>query len=183
MRKIKNTLWCISILLIGISCSSNEEKFVMDSPATTLYDDLPNGCDSVEIVSPLNLELSCLTDIKSKDGVTVDAAIFYYAKNKIIVKSTGEETVARLIYPDNTLSKELLIRQVNTRSGVSYVFTVSNEIILEINNGAIKTRGYFQCVDDVSDNMCDGTNGLTSKLLCKACSNCALAAAAVACAF
>ena len=182
-KRIEIIALCLFILLIGISCSQNEEKGFIDTSSTTLYDNLPKGCDSVKIVSPLNSELRYLTDIKSKDGVTADAAIFYYSENKIAVKSVGEKTVARLIYPNNSLSKELLIQEINTRSGVSYVFSVSDQIILEVNNGEIKTRSYFQCVDDVSDNMCDGTNGLTSKLLCKACSTCALAAAAVACMF
>lgn len=177
-------------LVFMISCQNDEFETTAPNKkeiASTIYENLPIGCDSVQILSPSNEIFNNLTHFKG-EGESLAAMVFYYEGcKKVPVLSNGYQTSAKVIQENGIVSKELIVQQLFTRAApVSYLFTVDGEVLFEINSNKTTTRGwdsYINCVDKVSDEMADGTKGTTSKVLTKICSSCAVAAAATICLF
>jgi len=169
----------------------------------TVYEDLPVGCDSVQMISPEN---SIFESATRPDG-ELSASLFYYEDNKIVaVLSNGRVTTSRVFNNNQPISDELtvegIVNETNLESSSidSYTFSVFGKPILTMTknsdgvwtkssdstwdsngpqNGAL--QDFIDCVDRRSEEMCDGTDGSLSRVLCKLCSSCAVAAAATLC--
>lgn len=188
LKNSKKFLFGLILCAIFATCQNKDivdiNSDINNIVQTTLYEDLPVGCDSVQIVLPSN---SIFNSFSYLEG-DLAASIFYYENEKTVaVLSNGTYASARLIRNDGSISDELVLQQMSLRSEeglISYVFTVNGEEILTINsNGDTEMGGYLGCVDDISEQMCDGSQGSASRVLCKICGGCAVVAAALICLF
>ncbi|MDR0682711.1 MAG: hypothetical protein LBG15_12835 [Dysgonamonadaceae bacterium] len=189
------------MLFAAIAFSTCDKSYVQQDDGSsidnivyqTVFEDLPVGCDSVQMISPQN---SIFKSITHPDG-ELSASLFYYSEGKIVaVLSNGRVATAQIFKNNKPASEELTVEEIvsetNLRSSFidSYVFSTSGKVIFTMTKNSDGTwgtntylRSYIGCVDEVSEQMCNGSLGSTARILCKLCSPCAVAAAAVVCLF
>ena len=193
--KKQNLILVLALVAFGFaSCNSSQtlEKECVDNIVyLTVFEDLPYGFDSVQVVSPQN---SIFKSVTHPDG-ELTASLFYYSGGRIVaVLSNGETAISRIFADNRSISEELkvekIIEETNLRSGspISYVFSVSGEVIFTIaeSDDLIwsqnpTTRSWIDCVDRLHEQMCAGDGGSYLRLVCRVSTAVAVTAAAAVC--
>jgi len=200
--KKQNLILVLAFVAFGLaSCNDNlqtlQQECVDNIVYLTVFEDLPYGFDSVQVISPQN---SIFKSVTHPDG-ELTASLFYYSDGRVVaVLSDDETTIARIFKDSEPVSEELkvekIIRETDLRTGSTafYAFTVSGEVVFTIaesddvwsQNPTTRSwwSNYVHCVDRLSDQFCDARiNGAGASLMCKLCGPCAVAAAASICIF
>ena len=180
MKRKKFIILGLALVAFGfVACDNSQtlqKECVDDIIYLTVFEDLPIGCDSVQIVSPQN---SIFKSVMCLDGA-LSAMLFYYSDGRVVAALSNIETAIARVFVDNKpvseeLKVEAVIKETSLRSypTVSYVLSISGEVIftmMENHDGMweqdIATRNsYLGCVDSTSDRICD-KNSFTS-ITCK----------------
>lgn len=108
------------IFLLGItaclySCNADENLSTeMNESTNVFYEGLPMGCDSAKVI-PLTDELSSfITSLDNEKEDTPSLILFYYGRDKVLVKSNDYQTKAIKLYAEGQVSQELeIFKKVN----------------------------------------------------------------------
>lgn len=161
----------------------------MNESTNVFYEGLPMGCDSAKVI-PLTDELSSfITSLDNEKEDTPSLILFYYGRDKVLVKSNDYQTKAIKLYAEGQVSQELEIREIVKDDEIGKIYSIDGKVIGKSNaSGEIipTSRGdssWIDCVDKTTDDTANGKYGTTAKVLYKICSGCGVAAAAVSCLF
>ena len=118
--KLQMQLWKSLFFLLGItaclySCNADENLSTeMNESTNVFYEGLPMGCDSAKVI-PLTDELSSfITSLDNEKEDTPSLILFYYGRDKVLVKSNDYQTKAIKLYAEGQVSQELeIFKKVN----------------------------------------------------------------------